>query len=182
MPEIDEPSKTTSLPDWFGVELARAQMPLFAYVRNLMAGAADSWDVLQDANRVICQKAATVKSAAEFLPWAYTIARYKVMHYRQRLSRDRLVFSPEVLERLADRAPAMQEDYSDRMAALGNCVKKLTEQQRKYFVFRYIDELGLGEIARRVGRAENAVAAALYRARTALAQCIETALAAGGLR
>ncbi len=182
MSETVNPSKTASLPDWFGVELARAQMPLFAYVRNLMAGSADSWDVLQDANRIICQKAATVKSADEFLPWAYTIARYKVLHYRQRLSRDRLVFSPEVLEQVADRASAMREDYSERMAALGKCFKKLTDQQRKYFVFRYIDELGLGEIARRVGRAENAVAAGLYRARTALAQCIDAALTAGGLR
>jgi RNA polymerase sigma-70 factor (ECF subfamily) len=175
-------SDASHLPEWFGVELARAQMPLLAYIGNLVAGSPDAWDILQDANRVLCQKASDARSADEFLPWAYTVAKYKVLQYRQRLSRDRLVFSPEVVERLADRAAAMTSDYAERLSALHRCLAKLSELQRKFMVFRYVDELSVGEIARRTSRAENAVSAALHRARAALAQCVETALAAGGLR
>ena len=180
--ESASPSQVNQLPDWFGVELARAQMPLFAYIGNLLAGSLDAWDVLQDANRVCCQKAASVKTADEFLPWAYKIARYKVLQHRQRVSRDRLIFSPAVVERLADRAIGVTSEYADRLSALGKCFKKLSDLQRKYFLMRYVDELSVGEIAHRAGRAENAVAAALYRGRSALARCIEVALAAGGLR
>lgn len=173
------PSPAHSLPDWFGVELAKAQMPLFAYVRNLMAGSADAWDVLQDANQVICQKAASVKSASEFLPWAYGIARFKVLHYRQRAARDRLQFSPEIVEQLADRAAAISGEFADRVVALESCLKKLPERQQQIFSLRYSQDMGLADISRRVGRRENAVAAALYRARAALAHCIKTALAGG---
>ncbi len=167
-------------PAWFSAELARAQFSLYTYVRTLLAGSPDAWDVLQEANRVMCQKAADVGSAAEFLPWAYTVARYEVMTHRKRMSRDRLVFSAGVLDSLAARASTVSTGFADRTAALENCLKKLPERQRQYVALRYSDALSVGEIARRVARAENAVAAALYRARTALARCIEAALSLGG--
>jgi RNA polymerase sigma-70 factor (ECF subfamily) len=183
MDDKDNPSATAGAsPAWLSVEIARAQIPLYAYVRNLMGGSADAWDVLQDANRVICEKAANVKSPAEFLPWAYTVARYEVLHYRQRAARERLVFSPEVIELLADEGSAVCGDFADRTVALETCFKKLPERQQQYVRLHYTDELGVGEIARRFERGENAIAAALYRARVALARCIEATLALGGSR
>ena len=124
----------------------------------------------------------SVKSASDFLPWAYSIARYKVLQYRQSAAREKLVFSPDVVERLADRAAELTSNYAERLSALSKCMAKLSELQRKLVAFRYVDELSVGEIASRTNRATNAVSAALHRARTALAQCIETTLLAGGLR
>ena len=145
-----------------------------------MAGAADAWDVLQEANRVMCQKSGDVGSAAEFLPWAYTVVRYEVMTYRKRAARDRHVFDLEVLDRLAERAELQNAGFADRLAALDECLKKLPDRQRHCIALRYSESLSVGEIAERIERAENAVAAVLYRARTALAQCIEAKMARGG--
>jgi RNA polymerase sigma-70 factor (ECF subfamily) len=181
---MDEQGKlpeATGAPAWLSVEIARAQIPLYAYVRSLMGGSADAWDVLQDANRVICEKAGSLKSSADFLAWAYTVARYEVLHYRQRAARSRLVFSAEVIEQLADEGTAACGDFADRTAALESCFKKLPERQQQYVRLHYTDELSVGEIARRTARGENAIAAALYRARVALARCIEAALAVGGI-
>jgi len=180
MADAEKTSDAGGTPAWFSVELARAQFPLYSYVRSLMAGSEDAWDVLQEANRIMCQKAEAVKSAAEFLPWAYTVARYEVLTYRKRASRDRLVFTVDVLDGLAERASSASAGFADPLEALDGCLQKLPERQRQYVTLRYSDELTVGEIARRLQRNENAVAAALYRARMALARCVQTVLSLGG--
>jgi RNA polymerase sigma-70 factor, ECF subfamily len=164
-------------PGWFGVELARAQSALYAYASTLMAGSSDAWDVLQEANLVMWRKAAELGSAAGFLPWAYSVVRFQVMAYRKRAARDRHVFNLGVLERLSERIAVQYVDFDDQVAALDDCMARLSEQQRECLAFRYVDGMAVQEIARRINRGENAVAATLYRARLALAQCVEGKMA-----
>jgi RNA polymerase sigma-70 factor, ECF subfamily len=166
--------------DWFHAELTRAQSALYAYACTLMAGAAEAWDVLQESNRVMWQKASEVRSVDGFLPWAYRVVHYQVMAHRKRLARDRHVFSVSVLERLAERAAADDPEGEDQVAALEDCMAELSPQQREYLSLRYVEGLAVNEIACRVKRSENAVAATLYRARLALARCIEAKAAGGG--
>jgi RNA polymerase sigma-70 factor, ECF subfamily len=165
---------------WFDRELARAQSALYAYACTLMAGSADAWDVLQEANVVMWQKVAEVTSPADFAPWAYTVVRYQVMAHRKRMSRDRHMFSLGVLERLAEPAAVLSTEFEGQVAALEDCLKELPEQQREYLSLRYIEGMAVKDIARCVNRTENAVAATLYRARLALAKCIEAKMAGGG--
>ena len=51
---------------------------------------------------------------------------------------------------------------------------------REYLALRYHENLSGGEVAQRLNRPENAVAAVLYRARLALARCITGKLAKAG--
>jgi RNA polymerase sigma-70 factor, ECF subfamily len=165
---------------WFDRQVADAQSALYAYACTLMAGSTDAWDVLQDANVVMWQKAAEVSSPADFMPWAYTVVRYQVMAHRKRMSRERHVFSLSVLEGLAEHAAVLNTDFEVQVAALEDCRRDLPEQQREYLLLRYIDGMAVKDIARRVNRTENAVAATLYRARLALAKCVEAKMASGG--
>ncbi len=167
-------------PEWFAAELARAQIPLLAYIRTLLAGSEGAWEVLQNANRVMCEKASEVGVRADFRLWAYTVVRYEVLTYRKRIARDRHVFSQTVLEKLADRAAAQDDEFGDRVAALRHCLGELTERQRQYLDLRYHDGNSLGEIARMLQRSEASVGAMLYRVRLALARCIEGQMAKGG--
>jgi RNA polymerase sigma-70 factor, ECF subfamily len=171
---------STGQPDWFAVELVQAQSALYAYVSTLMAGSTDSYDVLQEANIVMWQKAGEVDSAAGFLPWAYSVARYQVMAYRKRVSRDRHVFSLGVLERLAERAASHHAVSEDEIAILEDCMAKLSAQQREYVSSRYSEGMAVQEIAQKMCQSENAVAATLYRARLVLAKCVEAKLADRG--
>ncbi len=149
------------------------QSALYCYAHTLMAGSDSVWDVLQEANLVMCRKAGEVSSPAGFLPWAYTVVRYQVMAHRKRVSRNRHVFSLGVLERLAEHAAVQSVDFGDQTAALEDCMRKLSEHQRECLSLRYIEAMSVGQIAERMNRRENAVAATLYRARLALAHCIE---------
>jgi RNA polymerase sigma-70 factor (ECF subfamily) len=158
---------------WFGAELSRAQSALYAYAHTLMAGSDSAWDVLQDANLVMCRKAGEVSSPAGFLPWAYTVVRYQVMAHRKRVSRDRHIFSLGVLEKLAEHAAVQSADFGDQTDALEDCMRKLSEQQRECLSLRYVEAMSVSQIAEHMKRRENTIAATLYRARLALVLCIE---------
>jgi RNA polymerase sigma-70 factor (ECF subfamily) len=173
MDVLDKSTQGGGDPQWFAVELMKAQSAMYAYASTLMAGSSDAWDVLQEANLVMWRKASELNSAAGFLPWAYTAVRYQVMAYRKRVSRDRHVFNLGVLETLSERAAVQFVDFEDQVVALEDCMKKLSEQQHECLVLRYVEGLAVHEIARQLNRGENAIAATLYRARLALAQCVE---------
>jgi RNA polymerase sigma-70 factor (ECF subfamily) len=166
--------------EWFGRELAKAQSALYAYTCALTAGSPDAWDILQNANRVICQKAGELRSPEGMIPWAYTVVRYEVMAYRKQTAVRRQRFSDVVLDEVAERAAKHNAGTSDRMSALEECLKKLPEHQAQCVTLRYQEGVPLGDIAQRFSRSENAIAAALYRARSALAKCVERTLTQGG--
>ena len=166
-------------PEWLAAELAAAQIPLLACIRTALAGSEGAWEVLQNANRVMCEKASEVAARSDFRPWAFTVVRYEVLTYRKRAARDRLVFSQAVIEKLADRAAAQHDEFGDRMAALKHCLGELPERQRQYLDLRYRDGNSLGEIARLLRRSETAVGAMLYRVRLSLARCIEGRMVRG---
>ena len=72
------------------------------------------------------------------------------------------------------------EGGGDYILAVKGNQETLPERQRACVALRYSEGLALCELARRLKRTENAVAAMLYRARISLARCIELALAQGG--
>ena len=71
-------------------------------------------------------------------------------------------------------------DFGDQTAALEDCMRKLSEHQRECLSLRYVEAMSVGQIAERMNRRENSIAATLYRARLALAHCIEDTMARRG--
>ena len=146
----------------------------------MLIGSADAWDVLQNANQVILEKASELQGPEDFMPWALTIVRLQAMAFRKKASRDRHIFNLDVLEKIAQHASVQCIDFPERLSALEECLNKLSERQRDHLILRYDEGLATGEVAQRLNRPENAVAAMLYRARLSLAQCISRKLAKRG--
>jgi len=169
----------TSVPGWFHQELVQAQGALYGYASALMAGSRDTWDVLQNANRVMCEKMSEVATPGDFRPWALTVVRFQVMAHRKRICRERHVFGAEIFEQVAAGAAKLEGAFAERIAALEECLQSLPERQRTYLALRYNDGLAVRDIADRLSRTENVIAAALYRARSTLADCIKLALGKG---
>jgi RNA polymerase sigma-70 factor (ECF subfamily) len=88
------------------------------------------------------------------------------------VSRDRLVFDPDVLDRIAQRAEAMTGGHESRLDALAQCIEELPANHRKLIDLRYRAGATLQQLAEGLGRTENAVTVALHRVRTTLAECI----------
>ncbi len=165
--------------NWFNRELVQAQGALYGYAAALLGGSRDAWDVLQNANQVMCEKANDVATPADFMPWAFTVVRFQVMAHRKRMARERHVFGPSVFEKIAAQTAEKQGAFADRIRALESCLQKLPERQREYVALRYDNRLGIREIATQMACTENTVALALHRARIALARCINLALGRG---
>lgn len=156
--------------------IADHQGNLRAFIVSLMPGSPDVADVLQETNAALWIKRKKFEPDTNFIAWAFKIARYEVMRQRDRTKRlDRLVFSDELLESLAEAdAPAKP---SARLAALDSCVGKLSENQRKLIQARYTPGRSVEQFAVDTGKGASGLRMALLRIREILKDCIEKTLA-----
>jgi RNA polymerase sigma-70 factor (ECF subfamily) len=142
-----------------------------------MPGSPDVSDVLQETNTVLWQKRSRFEHGTNFLAWAFKIARYEVMHQRDRTKRDhRLVFSDKLVDVLAEMVPPEESD-DEVMTALDGCLAKLTEEQRQLVEARYTPGRSLEQQAEQIGSSPGSLRVALHRIRAGLKHCIELTLA-----
>jgi RNA polymerase sigma-70 factor (ECF subfamily) len=160
--------------------LTAAQSHLYAFICSLLGSTREAPDVLQETNVLLWQRAAEYDPTREFLPWAYTLARYQVMTHRKRVSRDRLVLDDELLGEVAAAVASRNYNLEDRLRALGDCIDKLPDRQRELIRRRYAQGRAVKALAAELGQPATAVSVLLYRIRAALGKCIEQALAARG--
>jgi RNA polymerase sigma-70 factor, ECF subfamily len=156
------------------------QSALYAHVCSLLGTSAGAADVLQETNLVLWEKAGDYDSARPFLPWACRIAHFQVLAHRKRRSRDKLVFDDELLGAVSDALRRRDEAADRELEALDGCVGKLPPRQREVLDARYRNDEPVESIARRVGKAPNALAAELYRVRRLLMDCVRRTLTSGG--
>lgn len=147
-----------------------------AFITSLMPGSPHVDDVLQETNVVLWQKRIKFDATREFLPWAFTIARYEVMHQRDRTKRDgRLVFSGELVNLLADPDSA-DESKEGVLRALDKCIATLTERQQRLISKRYSPGYSLEQYADHTGKSAGSLRVALHRVRQFLKRCVEDTL------
>lgn len=153
--------------------LTRYQPALEAFCHANLANREDAREVLQATCVKLWQKAADWDPDTEFLPWAFTVARFTILsHYRDQ-KRDRLVFDEDVIQMMADDIEKAAITYDHRREALAKCVKKLDQRQKALLHNHYSVSQSLREIAEASGRSLSAVKMTLLRIRQQLSSCIE---------
>jgi RNA polymerase sigma-70 factor (ECF subfamily) len=162
-------------------ELTSLQRPLYAYIFSLTRNAADADDVLQETNRVICEKLPEYQAGTSFAAWAYKIAFFEVLTLRKQKHREAARFSDALVENLAGEVERVLDASSARRQALDTCLKRLPEHSRQLVARRYLQGADVRSVAAHLGRTEKAVYHALARVRTWLLECINARLAAEGL-
>jgi RNA polymerase sigma-70 factor, ECF subfamily len=129
-------------------------------------------DVLQECFLTVAAKADAFREGSDFLAWATTIARYKVLEsFRQPWANMRSL-SPAVIDALAAEAPADGPD-DDARRLLQECVEELSPRAREVIDLRYGEACKPAEIARRLNWTPESVYVALSRARALLRDCVE---------
>ena len=136
--------------------------------------------MLQETNVVLLEKAGDFDASRPFVPWALTFARFQVMAWRKRQTRDRLVLDDALFAAVADRLTAGHVQANQRLDALEKCLNKLSPESRDLVDARYVDGEAVQQIAHRLGRTVNVVSVSLFRIRKALLDCVRTTLAAEG--
>ncbi len=145
---------------------------LFAYILSLVGDPDQANDVLQEANIVLWRDSKEFRPGTNFKAWAFRVAHFQVMAFRQRQIRDRLVFEDDLVEALASGAREADEIFEARQQRLAGCLGKLTPEHRELIRRRYTEGESLQTIAEDRGMTPNALMQALFRLRQVLMQCV----------
>jgi RNA polymerase sigma-70 factor (ECF subfamily) len=135
-------------------------------------------DVFQELFLTVTRKAREFTPGSNFLAWARTIARLKVLEAYRSARGGPALLDPDALEAVIAAASDADDDWDYRREALEQCLKQLAPRAREILELRYSDEfLPPPEIAARVSWSVGAVHVALSRARKFLQECTRRRLA-----
>jgi RNA polymerase sigma-70 factor (ECF subfamily) len=135
-------------------------------------------DVFQELFLTVTRKAGEFQPGSNFLAWARTIARLKVLECCRARKAGPQLLDPAALEAVAAVADEMDDTWASHRAALAHCLEQLAPRARQILELRYSEEfLAPPEIAARVSWSVGAVHVALSRARKFLHDCAQRRLA-----
>ena len=158
----------------FVQKLTEFQNRIYAFIYSLIGNASQAEDVLQETNTVMWKEALkSDEPIIEFKAWAFQIAFNQVRSHRKKISRDRLTFSDDLLEKISTTLVANEENENDRQEALANCLQALPHNHQDIIKKRYFQGLSVKELSTEIGKTANSIAVILFRSRVALMDCIQ---------
>ena len=158
-------SALTQLADQFHQEIFRM---VFYRIRSRV----DAEDITQDVFMKAFQKISSVKEAAKFRGWLFSIALNRVRDF-QRKKRFRSLFKKEdenieshpIEQPDGDQPEALEQVLrKDFWRQVGLILEKLPRMEREVFLLRFFDHLSIREIAGILKKNESTVKTHLYRA------------------
>ncbi|MGH7127883.1 MAG: sigma-70 family RNA polymerase sigma factor [Planctomycetaceae bacterium] len=156
----------------------RCQRSLYLFILAQVPSPTDAEEILQETNLVLWRKFDQFQPGTNFSAWASQVARYEVLKFRERRGRERLCFSDDLVQRIAEEAPIDLEELDLRRQALAKCLGKLRKSDRELIQQRYAPGTTGKTLARALGRPANSVYQSLGRIRRTLLECVNRQLAA----
>lgn len=130
-------------------------------------------DLVQETLLAIHNQRHTFDSAQPLTPWVHAIARYKLVDFFRRRSRENLTLEP--LDGELDCLSTADTDAAEARRDLAKLLDALPERQRLPIVYVKVQGLSVVEAARLTGMSESAVKVAVHRGLKALAAMIRDA-------
>jgi len=158
--------------------ITRYQRPLLHYIGRQVPRDSDAEDVLQEVNLVIWRRAGEYEHGTDFGSWVFKIASFQIMAYRQKLVRNRLQFSDELLAQLAQHDFPGVQAIDRRREALQHCLEKLEQGDLELVRLRYEAGDDVASLAGTLGRSTKAIYRSLAKIHESLMNCIRHRLAA----
>ena len=165
--------------DEFVQLFTRNQRRLYLFILSQLASTQDAEEVLQDTNLIIWSKYHQFEINTNFFAWCAQIATYEILKFRQRRQREKLRFSDEFVQSVADEVLERADELELRRSALENCLTKLRPSDRNLIKQRYQPGERGKNLAEELGRPANSVYQSLGRIRRTLLECINRTLSAG---
>jgi RNA polymerase sigma-70 factor (ECF subfamily) len=132
----------------------------------------DAEDITQDVFLKAYQKIASIKDAAKFRGWLFSITLNRIRDF-QRKKRFRSLFKMEDENIESHPTEKVNPDQPDALGhvlrkdfwrQIGLILKKLPQMEREVFLLRFFDHLSITEIAGVLKKNESTVKTHLYRA------------------
>lgn len=161
-------------------ELTEHQASLRTFMGYLLGGRSDSADdLVQEVNILLWQKREVYQPDTNFRAWAFATARFVVMSHHRRLKREgRMIFDPELIDRLADEWQQEPDDREIKISAVENCVQKLPDADQELIRTRYSGHGAVEKFSETDERTAGNLRLRLFRLRAAIKQCVQQELKA----
>lgn len=150
------------------------------YVFMLLPRKTDADDVLQETSASLWTKFEEYDTSKPFVAWAMRFARIEVLRFRQKQSREKLVFSDEVFELLCTTVIGEASMLEERRRALDGCLQKLNNDERQVLLDRYASRSTIRERAERDGVSVHKLYYLVEKLRGQLLECITATLKRDG--
>lgn len=159
---------------------------IYSYVYLRLRNRADAEEVVQETFLAVFRSIDAYRGQSSLLSWVYGIAKNTVNnHLRRTRAHDaRLERAEPTLVRDAHSLDSYTPEehlslrrYED---AIRERLESVADWHAEVFVLRHIENLSIGEIARRVSRSNDAVRSSLYRVKRLLVEAVDPDMAAAG--
>jgi RNA polymerase sigma-70 factor (ECF subfamily) len=132
-------------------------------------GTSEAEDLLQEALLAIHTRRHTYDPAELFTPWAYAIARYKLIDYLRQTNSSRADVPIEDAGELTARA---NHDEVESSIDVKKLLARLPVKMRRAIQYVKLDGLSVAEAARQLGMTESAIKVSIHRGLKALSVTI----------
>lgn len=146
---------------------------LRGFLRTLLTDWDDVDEVMQETSIIAWRKFSQFDVGTNFMAWVAAIARFEALKHRRKQSRDRLVFSEDIFEILADESLDEADTLTAHRSALGKCLEKLDERQKELLHLAYQPGVKIHEVAEKAGKSAQAFYKTIQRMRAMLLDCAE---------
>jgi RNA polymerase sigma-70 factor, ECF subfamily len=164
-------------------EFSEHSRRIYGFIRALVPNRADADELYQDVSTVLWEKFGDFQPGSDFRAWAFQIAHFRVLTFRQRKGRFPPPFSDAFIE-------AVEEDFASpdigslleaRFRALADCYAKLPARDKDLIDRRYLRGASIRDIADQVQHSIDFVYKALRRIHELLFDCVSRSVAADPL-
>ncbi len=156
--------------------LTRHSRRIYGFIRSLVPHQTDAEDLFQETSTTLWEQFDHFCLGTDFRAWAFQIAYYKVLNYRQRRARLPQLFDEDMIELLAAERLLLDDSLEARFRALADCYGKLSEQDRELVDLRYAERATVLQVADQISRSTDFVYKALRRIHGSLYRCIDRTL------
>ncbi len=164
---MTDPGKT------FASLLVAHDQHLRRYIGLFLNRRDDVEEVLQQTAASLWEKFEQFDQTREFLPWATRFAYFEVLNFRRDKARDRVFFTEDVMEAIAEAHAEVSEELRLRRERLQECLSKLNPDDLRLLQRRYSDETTIKSLSDETGKTVKALYRRLDRVRELVANCVD---------
>jgi RNA polymerase sigma factor (sigma-70 family) len=163
--------------DTIARNLVADRAKLMAYIRSIVGNSAVVEDIYQDVLVLALKKCVEIENESHLLNWARQAARFQAINHLKRHGREPVSLSAGVIDQLESHWGVIDQEVSrTRVAALIQCMKKLSSYAQELLELRFARGMSGKEVAAEVDREPHAVYTTLSRSYSSLFKCIERKL------
>ncbi|MGE5140358.1 MAG: RNA polymerase sigma factor [Rudaea sp.] len=145
----------------------RYQRRLLYYIRRVLGDGGESADVLQEVWLRVFMKLTSLRAPEAFRVWLYKIAHDQTVSHLRRRPRESPAAEKD-LPAVAEIDPWNELDILENAELVHRALERLSQPHRVVLTLRFLEDLGLAEIAEIVGRDVGTVKSRLHYAKASL--------------